>query len=140
MKDKPTIESVTNGLAKLVREVRQLQKEVAGLHASLRGFTGDNKYRIHGWNVLPPEAAGGNPAARAQTEEPKSTIERLRYEFGDNPNLEIPTKTLLAIAKELDGALRDIRAAKLDIRAIADDSDLREEFRQWQNDQNHGRG
>jgi hypothetical protein len=140
MKDKPTIASVTDGLAKLVREVRQLQKEVAELHASLRGFTGNNKYRLHGWNILPPEAAGDNNAARAQTDEPKSTIDQIRYEYGGNANLAIPTRTLLAIAKELDGALRDIRSAKLDIRAIADDSDLREEFKQWQKGQSDDRG
>ncbi|MBB4001576.1 hypothetical protein [Aurantimonas endophytica] len=136
MKDEPTASTMAAGLAKLIREVRQLQTEVTKLRADLRGFTGGRKQFPH-WRstpVLPPET-GGAYEAKAEKDEPQSAIMLARYEYGENPNLEIPTRTLLAIAKELDGTLRDVRAARLDIKAIADDSDLRNDFKEWQRNQ-----
>lgn len=131
MKEKQiTVESVKDGLAKLIREVRLLQSEVAKLTGAIGGFT-ENNNRPRLWKVL-PNSAGGGDRARYQTDEPRSAIEQLRYEYGDASDLEIPTRTLLAISKEIDGALRDIRRARLDIDAIADDSDLRDDFREWQ--------
>ena len=130
----PTVESVGDGLAKLIREVRTLQSEVRNLTGAVYGFHSKNP-RPYAWRVLPPGADGGNPEARYQTDEPQSKIELVRYQYCGNPNLEIPTRTLLAIAHELDGALRDVRAARTDIKAIAEDSDLREDFKEWQRNQ-----
>ena len=39
--------------------------------------------------------------------------------------LGVSTKTLLAISNEIDGALADIRKARVDIEAIAGDVELR---------------
>lgn len=131
---KPTVTSVTEGLAKTIREVRGLQEEVAGLRRDLKGFTDANPVdRTR--RVLPPEAGGRGLEAKAETDEPPSEISKVRFEYANDENLEIPTRTLLAIAKELDGALRDIRSAKQDIKAIARDPDLTEEFRNWQQSQ-----
>jgi hypothetical protein len=85
-----------------------------------------------------PDTAGGSYRARFQTEEPRSAIEEIRHEFGKNSNFEIPTRTLLAIAKEVDGAIRYIRAARLDLKGIADDPERREDFRDWQQSQKGG--
>ncbi|RWA64410.1 hypothetical protein [Mesorhizobium sp.] len=128
-----SVESISDGLAKLIRDVRMLQGEVRSLTDGVRGFTGSAGPR-HRWILLPPEAGGGT-RAMSQTQEPRSAISMARYEYGSNPDLEIPTKTLLAIAKEIDGALRDIRAARLDLREIAGDDVLREEFKEWQRQQ-----
>lgn len=128
----PSVANVTDGLAKLIREVRLLQREVAELHNSLKGFTGGE--RLRQFCVLPTEAGGGSHAMPV-TPDPRSAITQIIYEFPNNANLDIPTRTLRAIAKELDGALRDIRAARHDIEAIADDSDLRESFKEWQETQ-----
>lgn len=128
-----TVESVAGGLAKLIREVRNLQKEVATLTSAVKGFTDHNP--IKRWGRSLPSDAGGSDLARAETREPFSAIQKARYEYGNTPNLEIPTRTLFAIAKELDGALRDIRAARNDIEAIADNSDLRDSFKEWQEEQ-----
>ena len=128
---KVNVTSVSDGLAKLIRDVRLLQKEVRDLHGTLKGFAGERHRR---WMVLPPEA-GGSERAQPKTDEPQSKILEVRYEYGENPNLEVPTRTLLAIAKEIDGAIRDIRAARADIAAISDDSDLREAFKEWQSHQ-----
>lgn len=136
MSKQPTIQSVTEGLARLIREVRHLQSEVARLTHTLNGFTDKYRETRRWYSLLPPEA---NPdqrdAARAETDEPKSAIRTINYEFNNNANLDIPTRTLLAISKEIDGALRDIRAARNDIEAITDDSDLRDDFREWQANQ-----
>ncbi|MDV6225843.1 hypothetical protein R2G56_06055 [Nitratireductor aquimarinus] len=125
----PSVESVTDGLAKLIRDVRLLQSEVRQLRSDLGGFTNDKRLLpyIH---TLPPQA-GGSDRAKAETDEPQSGIRKISYEYGDVSNLEIPTRTLIAIAKEIDGALRDIRSARNDISAIEKDSDLRDEFRDW---------
>lgn len=142
MKDKPTVETVTDGLAKTIREVRQLQKDVRSLTAMIGGFTeGRQSFEYRLSTLLPPEAdpQGSNYHIRGETDEPRSAIAQARYEYGKNPNLEAPTRTLLAIARELDGALRDIRSTKLDVKAILDDSDLRREFKEWQRSNAAGR-
>jgi hypothetical protein len=123
-----SVSSVTEGLAKLIREVRNLQGEVGKLSAALHGFR-DSRPRL--FKVL-PDSAGGNDRSRYETEEPRSEIGQLHYEYRNNPDLEVPTRTLLAIAKELDGALLDIRAARTTMSEIADDSDLRADFKAWQ--------
>lgn len=36
-----------------------------------------------------------------------------------------------ALARDIEGAIMDVRAARHDIEAIRDDSDLRAEFKLW---------
>ena len=125
-----TVQNVTDGLAKLIKEVRQLQSEIAKLTESFHGFK--IKHPIPEPRI--PYNKGFDWRTRPSTDEPKSAIRDIIYEYQDGDNLEVPTRTLFAIAKELDGALRDVRAARADINAIASDSDSRADFKAWQED------
>ncbi|RWE58387.1 hypothetical protein [Mesorhizobium sp.] len=100
---------------------------MAKLTATIKGFTDKHPLPHHG----PP--AGLKDHERAQTDEqPRSEIQQLSYEFHYRSDLDIPTRTILAMAKQLDRALRDVRAARNKVEAIADDSDLREDWKAWQ--------
>jgi hypothetical protein len=129
----PTVKSIAAGLAKLYREVGNLRSEVAKLNDWLGEFKTRHPMPAYG----PPDELSSlwSTRVRPQTEEPTSAIRAAVYEFKDTDDLAIPTKTLLAIGKDLEGALRDIRAARSDIQLIVDDADLRSEFKNWQNNQ-----
>ena len=125
MQPKTTVESVKAGLAKLIREVGLLHREVAGLNTRLDKFTEKHpiprRFRVVGLDYH----------QRPETPEPVSIYqEALRHlEAGEKP--EIQHRLLLAILKDTDGALRDIRAAYSDINAIVNDSDLRDDFKKY---------
>jgi len=56
------------------------------------------------------------------------------WEYRGTENLAIPTRAILAIAKEIDGALHDIRATREEIRVIAGDADHSADWKVWQED------
>jgi hypothetical protein len=123
---KPTIASVTEGLSYLHREVQALKREIAKLSREFSGLTehfSDDDMNRELWGV------GRDHQHR--TDEPSSEISRISYEFPDRANFEIPTRVIFAIAKELDGALRDIRATRTKLHAVLSDSDLRADFKVW---------
>lgn len=127
-----TLSEVRDGIEKLCRDIGSLQGEVN----ELRNMIGRFK---KGRRVRPFIYASGLDHGRGEREstpEPRSQIEEaLRLLRGAN-TVEQQGLLLKAISRDLDGALRDIRAAKLDVHAIVDDSDLRDEFRAWKDDQN----
>lgn len=65
----------------------------------------------------------------AQTLEPRSLIAEALWRLETSEELKLQDHVLSAIAKDLDGALRDIRSAKMDIQSIVEDSDARAAFR-----------
>ncbi|RWC38324.1 MAG: hypothetical protein EOS28_30225 [Mesorhizobium sp.] len=125
--DQNTVESAKSHLTKAGRDMRLLHSEVAKLTATIKGFT--DKHPLPRYEL----PAGLKYHERAQTDEqPRSEIQQLSYEFMTGSDLDIPTRTILAMAKQLDRALRDVRAARNKVEAIADDSDLREDWKAWQ--------
>lgn len=124
-KTTPTIQSITDGLTKLLREVRLLQTETRSLTERLHSFTEKHP-------VPPAERTFDHDWVRREsTDEPHSMFRAFLYEIKETDDLETPTRALIAVLKDLDGALRDIRAARSDIDAITNDSDLRGEFLDW---------
>ncbi|MBZ0217520.1 MAG: hypothetical protein K8F25_13260 [Fimbriimonadaceae bacterium] len=126
-----SVQNVTEGLVKLLREVRLLKSEVVSLNENLKGFKEVNP--IPDPRLI--SGFGSDWKTKPTTDEPASAIRDIIYEYKDGDDLEVPTRTLFAIAKELDGALRDVRGARSDISSIASDSDLRADFKIWLEDQ-----
>jgi FtsZ-binding cell division protein ZapB len=120
---RPIVASVKDGLEKLSRETAQLQREVAALTQRLSKFKKKHP--------LPrrPYLAGLEWYQSPETREPRSAIKSVE---GDPNDLANVPALMFAMSNDLDGALRDIRAARADIDAIVNDSDLRSEFRNWQ--------
>lgn len=121
----PNVDSVKDGLAKVCRDVQLLTNEVHGLRKRLGEFS-------RGRDLKPYVSyVGFDWVQRPQTDPPRQEIAELLHDLKDTDNLEIPIRALVAIAKDLDSALRDIRATRMDIDGISNDSDLRAEFRNW---------
>ena len=123
-----TLSDVRDGIAKLCRDIGSLQGEVN----ELRNLIG----RFAKGRTLAPYIYGGPEidrfkGERAQTPEPKSQILEALELLKSADTVQEQSLLLKAISRDLDGALRDIRAAKLDVRGITDDSDLRAEFKAW---------
>jgi hypothetical protein len=128
----PTVESLKTGLANIDRSLSQLKHEMNTVGSKLGKFK-DQGARGYSWNYIPPEWMGENKSwrVRSETDEPKNNIgEALRAGI-DNDSVIAANLIIRAIAKDIDGALRDIRALRADIEAIKDDSDLRGDFKDW---------
>jgi hypothetical protein len=115
-------------IVKLSREVVALQLEVTRLSNIVGKFAG--KHELRTINVRRgayyPEKDGD------ATLEPRSTIQRVLWELKDHPDLPDPAGRILkAIARDIDGALQDIRAARLDVLTIKSDPDLRDAYLDW---------
>jgi len=128
MTREPTVETIKEGLTKLLREVKQLQTEVRGLTARLGKFTDEHP-------IPPPDTVGFDWVQRPATRPPRQEFKELMWELKSTDNLEVPTRALFAILKDLDSALRDIRGARADIDAISNNADLRDDFKHWLKDQ-----
>jgi hypothetical protein len=67
---------------------------------------------------------------RAETDEPRSAIEGALYQLeAEDSNDSVAITALFAALHDLDGALRDLRALRLDMAIIAGDSNLTSRFR-----------
>src|SRR4029079_15927766 len=106
---RPAIQTPTEGLGKLIADVRTLRSEVQKLNDKLGSFRRAGKQPI----TLPPEAGGSSYRAGAKTEEPRSAIWQHLVEQENSANVEVFSRAVHAIAKDIDGTLRDIRAARL---------------------------
>jgi hypothetical protein len=119
--------SLPDQIAKLARDTATLRSEVSGLCNKLSRFTKGRDLRPKGHVLGYVDTARGQ---RERTEEPRSAIYELLL---DTPELDSAAvaRCLNAIASDLDGAFRDIRATRADIEAIKNDSDLRADFKEW---------
>jgi hypothetical protein len=123
----PSAESVKDGILRLIRTVEALKSEVRAVRERLGQFTKDRDLSdpyilIPGQN----EDDGGYAPIT-----PERFPSALKLEFSDTSDFETPTRAIIAIGKDLNGALSDIRATRADINAIANDSDLRAEFKTY---------
>ena len=120
-----TFSSIKEGLVKIARDIQLLKSEVKLVREKLGSFVGQRD--LHPAPRTDEIAFGIRP----QTRDPDPQIPEMLFEFKHTSNLEVPALAIMAIARDLDGALRDIRSTRADIEAIANDSDLRSEFRNW---------
>lgn len=91
--------------------------------------------------VLPPDAKfkrdishwypSDGERDRGETPEPRREINELNLEYPVTQNFAVADQVLFAISKDLDGAFYDIRSLRKTIEAIASNSDLREDFREY---------
>ena len=128
----PTVESVKEGCVRLANQLASLRQEVSGLSEKLTRFKRGRAIPV------PASRSGHNWAVdrlrgeSVETPEPQSAVNELEQELA-GAEIGIASRALLAIGRELDGAVREVRAARATLQAIADDSDLRAEFKDWQN-------
>lgn len=130
--DRPTpspeaLASLRDQITKLCREIGSLKGEVDELNGQIGGFAKGRRLR--------PLKMSWPPQDAETTPEPRSQIEEALWRLKQANTFDELTLLLRAISRDLDGALRDIRSAKLDLRAVSDDSDLKDEFRAWKDQQ-----
>jgi hypothetical protein len=122
-----TLSDVRDGIAKLCRDIGSLQGEVNELSNMIGRF---KKGRMLKRSIFYADIDWGK-GERETTPEPDDPIDTaLRLLQGAN-TVEQQTLLMKAVSRSLDGALRDVRSAKLDVKAILDDPDLGDEFRKW---------
>ena len=125
MANKPpaTVEGIKDGLTKLLREIELIKTEIAAITSKLANFKEtETTHKRYDWD---PD---GPAYGQRQTREPLSAIRETLLNLEDE-NLEPASRALMAVFRDLDGALRDIRRARNDIEAIAGDSDRRDGFK-----------
>lgn len=126
MSQNSTRPNVADQIAKLGRETITLKAEVAAVRALLDAF-------IKGRNIHPPgytwPPVDWQRGETRDTPEPRRPVEELERNMKATPAAEFTAKAILALARAQDGAFRDLRAMRADIEAIANDSDLRREFK-----------
>lgn len=127
-----TVDDVADGLVKLIREVRTLQGGVADVKKQIAGFRAEAKVSTQSRRTVPPAWQGASWQEKPETDEPNRFIQQVRWEMEGNPDLTVTAKIMSAMAKELDGALRDIQGIRRDMSVIATEDDLKDEFRAWQ--------
>jgi len=121
----PTVASVKSGLASLLRLTETVRTEVNGLREQMGGFAKGRELRPHIFIVR------DNFNQSSDTQEPSNAIDDIVWEYESQSNLEAPTRALIAIAKELNSALTDVRATRTEIQAVVNDADLRADFKVW---------
>jgi hypothetical protein len=126
-----TLTSVRNGIERLCRDIGSLKGEVNQLSNLIARFKKgrDLKPFIY---VPPVEFVPGHSDS---TKEPRSRIQDALFDLGSADSIEALSAITKAISKDLDGALRDIRSTRLDVKSITDDPDYAKEFRDWKADQ-----
>jgi len=120
-----TVETLKDGLLKLLRAVGELRSDVDGLNRQLASFANGRKLRSPG-HVVGFDFMRGESS---KTGEPRNRLEEALRKDGFLESPEAQFRALRAIGQDLEGALADIRAARSAIEAIRDDSDLRAEFK-----------
>lgn len=134
-REKVDVEDIADGLSRLIREVRVLQREVAGLNAGFRGLETEKKVHLGSFKTVPPEWQSSQSLNESETGRPKSVIAAVRREIVDQVDQSVTAKLMAAIAKEIDGSLRDIHAARRTLKVIEGSDDLTDAWREWQEKQ-----
>lgn len=124
------VETVRDGLAALARQIAQLAIEVNALNKVFGSFDA-KPVQYHPFIPVEWSGENNNFAESPKTPEPRKEIEAALEQTKKLKNPDIATKLIRAMAKDLDGAFRDIRATRADVAAIKDDSDSRSNFKDW---------
>jgi hypothetical protein len=124
-----SLSDLRDAIARLCRDIGSLKGEVNELSNLIGRFAAGRRLRPINFTDM-----AAHPSEKERTPEPKSSIEEALYLLRSANTVQELSLLQKAISRDLDGALRDIRSAKLDVRAILDDSDLRDEFRAWKGD------
>lgn len=125
------LEEVKLAFEKAAREIGSLQGEVNELTNLIAKFKGGRNLR----KFIFASNLDWRRGERESTPEPKSPIQEALWLAQSANTVEEIALLLKAVSRGLDGALRDIRSAKLDLLSISDDGDLRDEFRAWKDSQ-----
>ena len=125
-----TLSDIRDGIAKLCRDIGSLQGEVNELSNMIGRFANGRELRPIKWLDLVEREKGETNS----TPEPKSQIDEALFLLRQANTVEQQSLLLKAISRDLDGALRDIRVAKLDVRAIVDDDYLGGKLKDWSDD------
>ena len=125
-----TLSDIRDGIAKLCQDIGSLQGEVNELSNLIGRFSKGRELRPYNW------AAESNleKGETASTPEPKSRIMEALDLLPNADTAQQQSLLLRAISRDLDGALRDIRVSKLDVRAIVDDDYLGGKLKDWSDD------
>ena len=124
-----TFADVCLGMDKLCRDIGSLQGEVNALTNLLGQFTKGRQLRKFDWTAeMEIDRLNGE---RSSTPEPKSNIQEALYLLQKANTIEELTLMLKAVSRDLEGALQDVRATRIRIKDMDDDTGTREEFRQW---------
>src|ERR1700743_1485944 len=122
-----TINSVKDGCAHLANQLGSLRNEITNLSDKLKRFKRGRDIPNDDHRMYIVDHLRGE---RNETPEPKSPIWELDEELSQVELTKL-TRVLFAIGKEIDAGVREVRAARATLQAIADDSDLRAEFKDW---------
>lgn len=126
-KGPPTPETIKDGLVALVRAVNQLKKEVEDVRAMLSVFKQGKDDEFPMSYPSTPYSA----EVYGRTAEPEQKLVDVKWAYEDTSDLEAPTRIIAMMARDLDGALLDVRATRLDIEAIAANPRLKKAFETW---------
>lgn len=123
-----TLSDIRDGLEKLCGDIGMLQREVKQLSDLICPLPKGKRRSLD--DDMHLDYSRGE---RAATPDPTRLINEAIRSVAGADTLEAQGAILKAIARDLDGALRDIRSAKIDIKSISDDGDAREAFRKSRN-------
>jgi hypothetical protein len=126
-----TVDTVKTGLVNLHKGLSQLTLELAAIRKRISPIA---QKIPQGRPYVPPEWAGTSNSWRAnrgETDEPLRATNDELLDLEHLSNLDPPTRILLALARDIEGALLDIRATRTAIEAIQNDSDLRADFKDF---------
>jgi len=112
-----TLADVRDGLARLSRDIAALSEEVKELAALIRPLPKGRRPDSFDLSLHTDHRRGET----FSTPEPKSPIEEALWSGGTADTVDTQAAILKSMARGLDNALRDIRAAKMDIQGIAED-------------------
>jgi hypothetical protein len=110
----------------LCRDIGRLQGEVNRLSNLIGKFSKGRQLRPY--DVRRFDASVGETS---KTYKPKNNTDRVLFDMRSIDDIEGLSRILKALARDLDGALLDVRAARLDVEAMAGSGELRAEFRRW---------
>ncbi|MCP4304906.1 MAG: hypothetical protein GY788_08555 [bacterium] len=126
----PAVSSIREGLEKLIREIAQLKNEVHAINKRLGAYRKKHPVPRDTASDYDPDFRAFGRGHRTETEDPRAKVPSALMDI----EAEAPgpaTRALMSMLDDLDGALRDVRAARRDIDLIAGDSDQRARFKKW---------
>lgn len=126
-----TYADVAKGMDRICRDIGSLQGEVNQLTNLLGQFIKGQQLSRFDWTAeIEIDRQKGE---RSSTPEPRSRIRDALHLLQNANTIEELTLMLKAVSRDLDGAMTDIRAARLQIEFINGNSDARDEFLNWRN-------